>query len=208
MMPEVNQYFDRLLLTRRIFLFDELKPGSSREIIEDLLLLDDMTEGTGNREPISLFINSSGGNVWEAMAIISTIESLKSEVHTYAMGHVGSCATLIFLAGKRRFILPKATLMLHEIEWAHPLPSRVGHALSTIAGVDETYQIIVDFITERTGLRPRKVRRLLRQETWWNAKKAVADHLADQLITSFSIELPKGKSPASPRVGKRQSLKV
>jgi ATP-dependent Clp protease protease subunit len=191
MSPDPNQYFDRLLLSRRIYLFEELKPPAAREIVEDLLLLDDLARETGDNRSVSLLINSPGGNVWNALAIIETMSAITIPVHTLALGHVGSSGTLIFLAGAPRLLLPRSTLMLHEMEWAHPSPSRVDQALATIRGVDEAYRIIVAFVSERTGLPQRRVRRLLRQETWWTAEQAVADGLADRIVSTLPLLPPR-----------------
>ena len=53
---------------------------------------------------IKLRINSYGGSVFAGMAIIDTIRNLRSEVHTYIDGAAASAATIISVAGKKRFI--------------------------------------------------------------------------------------------------------
>jgi len=63
-----------------------------------------------------LSINSDGGVVPEAFAIIDVIEELRSPVHTVGRGDVCSAALLIFMCGTRRRLSRRASVLSHEPE--------------------------------------------------------------------------------------------
>lgn len=67
------------------------------------------------REPITIFINSPGGNVSETFAIVSAIKASKTPVVTVAMGEAMSGGFLILLAGDQRYAQLYSTLMYHDL---------------------------------------------------------------------------------------------
>jgi len=71
--------------------------------------------GTYQRKPIQLYINSYGGYVYDMFALIGAIESSKTEVYTYATGKACSAAFVILLSGKKRFAYKHSSLMYHSI---------------------------------------------------------------------------------------------
>jgi len=65
--------------------------------------------------PIKLFITSNGGLVYQVFSAVDTIKSMKVPVHTYVKGFAASAATLLSLAGKRRFITENSYMLIHEL---------------------------------------------------------------------------------------------
>lgn len=66
------------------------------------------------RKPIWIYIFSYGGNadfMWMFTDIISTSET---PIYTVNIGKCCSAAALIFMAGHKRFMLPAATVLIHE----------------------------------------------------------------------------------------------
>ena len=68
---------DKLLQERIIFINGEINDTSAYDTITKLLYLD-----SENNEKISLYINSPGGSVVEGLAIIDTMNLIKSDVDT------------------------------------------------------------------------------------------------------------------------------
>jgi ATP-dependent Clp protease protease subunit len=67
-------------------------------------------------EPIiHLRINSYGGDVLAGLSTVDTIRSLKSHVYTYVEGAAASAATLITVAGKKRFIGKNSMMLIHQL---------------------------------------------------------------------------------------------
>lgn len=66
------------------------------------------------RKPVRLMIFSYGGDIDYMWSLIDTIETSTTPVLTYDMGVAASAASLIFLAGSKRFMMPRAKLVIHE----------------------------------------------------------------------------------------------
>jgi ATP-dependent Clp protease protease subunit len=99
---------------RDIFVFDRLDNDVTLSTIKRLLKF--------NREdstaPINLYINSSGGNGYNADAIIATIYSITAPVNTICLGHALSGAAEVLAAGTGvRRAYEFATIMVHQTLW-------------------------------------------------------------------------------------------
>lgn len=66
------------------------------------------------RKPIILYINSPGGSVINGYVLVDTILASKTPVYTVNFGECASMGFLIFLAGHKRFSLPRAQYLLHD----------------------------------------------------------------------------------------------
>jgi ATP-dependent Clp protease protease subunit len=65
-------------------------------------------------KPIHFYINSPGGSVSDGLAIYDTMQWVRSEVWTVAMGMAASMGSLLVAAGKRRMSLPHTKFILHQ----------------------------------------------------------------------------------------------
>jgi ATP-dependent Clp protease, protease subunit len=72
-----------------------------------------------NSLPITIKINSSGGDVYEAMAVVGRMKTSPCRVITEGYGHVMSAATLILAAGDKRRMSEFCWLMHHEAWESH-----------------------------------------------------------------------------------------
>lgn len=66
------------------------------------------------RRPIWLYIMSWGGDLSFMNMLIDTMEASETPVYTVNLGMAGSAASLIFLAGKERFMMKNSQLVIHE----------------------------------------------------------------------------------------------
>ena len=66
-------------------------------------------------KPIYLHITSDGGDLFAGISTVDTIRNLKSRVYTYVEGAAASAATIISIAGKKRFIGKNAFMLIHQL---------------------------------------------------------------------------------------------
>lgn len=72
--------------------------------------------GLEENDPVTLVINSSGGNVYSAIAIIDYIRKLNVKVNTICRGRAMSAAALILTCGTgTRAASENSTIMFHEV---------------------------------------------------------------------------------------------
>ena len=103
--------YSRLLKDRIIFLSGEINDDIANTIVSELLYLDSL-----NHNDISLYINSPGGSITSGMAIMDTMNFIKSDVSTICIGLAASMGAFLLSCGKKgkRFILPNAEVMIHQ----------------------------------------------------------------------------------------------
>ena len=103
--------YSRLLKERIIFLSGEITDEIANTIVSELLYLDSV-----NHNDISLYINSPGGSITSGMAIMDTMNYIKSDVSTICIGMAASMAAFLLSCGKKgkRYILPNAEVMIHQ----------------------------------------------------------------------------------------------
>lgn len=99
---------------RRVFLFGRLDNEIAMPVIRKLLKLNDKD----GEKPIDLYINSSGGNGYNADAIIAVMNAISAPVNTTCLGHAlsGACEILAAGSGRRR-AYEFATIMFHQTLW-------------------------------------------------------------------------------------------
>ena len=107
-----DQVFERLLRERIIFLGTQVDDPMANQICAQLLLLD---AEDADRD-ISIYINSPGGSVTAGLAIYDTMQFLKSDVRTVALGLAASMGQFLLCAGTqgKRFALPHARILMHQ----------------------------------------------------------------------------------------------
>ena len=103
-----------LSTARDIFVFGRLENEVALPTIKKLLKFNERDQKT----PINLYINSSGGNGYNADGIIAVMHSIEAKVNTICLGHALSGACEILAAGTgNRSAYEFATLMFHQTLW-------------------------------------------------------------------------------------------
>lgn len=104
--------YSRLLKDRIIMVQGEVEDGMANAIIAQLLFLD----AQDNDKDIFMYINTPGGSVSAGLAIVDTMNFIKSDVQTIVMGVAASMGTIIASSGTKgkRFMLPNAEYMIHQ----------------------------------------------------------------------------------------------
>jgi ATP-dependent protease ClpP protease subunit len=144
---------------RNILLSDEITSSSVEKVINMIFSInydDDQKEEEYRdwvREPIMLFINTNGGNAYDAFALGDVICKSKTPVHTIALGWCMSAGLLIYLFGHKRYMGEHATLMYHDVATvAHGKSEQVKQELSEMKRLaDMMNQLIVN--TSKIGLK-------------------------------------------------------
>lgn len=97
---------------RLVMLHGQINDKSAQEVVNALLFLEYQQPNT----PIRLLINSSGGKVHSAMAIIDMMRHITSPVHTACFGQAESAASVILSAGEKghRCLSSHSRVMLHQ----------------------------------------------------------------------------------------------
>jgi len=105
--------YSRLLKDRIIFLGATIDDGVANTVIAQLLFLENQSK----EKEIKLYVNSPGGSVTAGLAIYDTMQYIKPDVSTICIGMAASMGAIILAAGAKgkRFILPNAEIMIHQV---------------------------------------------------------------------------------------------
>ena len=134
-------------------------------------------------DPINLHINSPGGIVSAGFIGYDTIIEIgkRVAVHTIVEGNCSSAATLLSIAGNKRFITPYSTMLIHE------LSTFIGGKLSELTQ-DYKNSILVENKIEEIYLRHTKLQKeelqdLLKRDVLLGAEDALEKGMVDEIKT-------------------------
>ena len=135
---------------------------------------------------VELHVNSPGGDVFDGLAIYSTLAARPGRVAVVVDGLCASIASVIAMAASpgQLTMAPAAVMMVHEA-WALCCgPEADMRAMADrLAGMSD---IIAGVYAGRTGRPPGAWRDSMRAETWFSADEAVAAGLADRVQPAAS----------------------
>ncbi len=147
---------------------DEITPQLFRE---------ELMDGNGD---IVLYINSPGGDVIAASQIYTMLMEYTGNVTVRIDGMAASAASVIAMAGTTVEMAPTAMLMIHNpstIAWGDH--NDMQKAMDLLAEVKES---IINAYELKTGLSRAKISRLMEEETWMNARKALDLGFIDKIM--------------------------
>jgi ATP-dependent Clp protease protease subunit len=133
-----------------------------------------------------VWINSPGGDVFAAAQIYNMLRDYKGTVTVKIDGLAASAASVIAVAGDEVLVSPVAMMMIHN-----PATIAMGNAQEmekAIGMLNEVKESILNAYEAKTGLNRGKLSRMMDEETWFNAKKAVELGFADKILFSDNVE--------------------
>jgi len=111
---------------RRIFVFGDINAAVAERTVHQLLELAEQDPA----QPIDLLINSTGGDVEAACAIINGMHGIPCRVNTVCMGFAQSAACIILMAGTGvRTAFENSVLLIHRMVWDDPVEDEHGDEL-------------------------------------------------------------------------------
>jgi ATP-dependent Clp protease protease subunit len=174
--------YSRLLKDRIIMLSGEINDDVANSVIAQLLFLD----AQDPEKDIYIYINSPGGSVTAGFAIYDTMNFIKADVQTIAMGMAASMGSFLLTAGNKgkRYALPNAEIMIHQ-----PLGGAQGQATEIeIAArhILKTRSRLNQILSDRTGQPIEVIERDTDRDNYMSAEDAKAYGLIDEIMENSS----------------------
>ena len=147
---------------------DEVTPKAFREELES------------DSGDITVWINSPGGNVFAGAQIYTMLRDYPGKVTVKIDAVAASAASVVAMAGDTVLMSPVAMLFVHD-----PSTIAMGNARDmerAIATLNEVKESIINAYAFKTGLTHNRIAKLMENETWMNAKKAVELGFADEIL--------------------------
>lgn len=173
--------YSRLLKDRIIFLGTDVNEHSANVIVAQLLFL-------ANEDPkkdISLYINSPGGSVYDALAIYDTMQFIGPDVATFGIGVQASAAAFLLSSGTKgkRSALQHATVMIHQ-----PSSGTRGKVTDQEIDLQESLRIkllLESIMAKNTGQKPSKIHEDMERDKWLTAQEALKYGIVDNVIDTL-----------------------
>ena len=170
--------FSLLLKERIVFLGTPIDDHIANLIVAQLLYL----QREDPERDISMYIHSPGGVITAGLAIYDTMQFIKPDVSTIAVGQTASMATVLLCAGAKgkRFALPNATVHMHQaLGGARGQASDIEIAAKEILRNNE---IIRNIIASHTGQPVERVTRDFDRDFYLDAQGAKDYGFVDELL--------------------------
>jgi ATP-dependent Clp protease protease subunit len=183
-----SQVFTRLLKERIILLGSEVKDENANEICAGLLLL----AAEDPDRDIWMYINSPGGSVTAGMAVYDTMQFIKCDIATVAMGLAASMGQFLLSSGTpgKRYALPHARVMMHQ-----PSGGMGGSATDIRIQAEQLLLIkrqLAQLTSEQTGQTVERIEEDADRDRWFTAAEARAYGLVDRVMDRAELSAVAG----------------
>ncbi|MBG9244948.1 ClpP family protease [Corynebacterium belfantii] len=167
---------------RTVTLFGEVTSEQCQSICGQILAMveDDP------QEPITLLIDSPGGNLMAGMMVYDLIKIIDAPVNTVAMGLAASMGQFLLSAGTkgRRWVFPSARIMMHQ-----PSSGIGGSAEDIRIQVEQhrlTRKVFEQEQASNIGQSVETIHNDSERDRWFLAQDAVDYGIADHVLSSWS----------------------
>ncbi|MDE6501298.1 MAG: Clp protease ClpP [Ruminococcus sp.] len=147
---------------------DEITPAMFR---------DELSKVKGN---LTVWLNSPGGDCFSASQIYTMLRNHKGKITVKIDGIAASAASVVAMAGDETLISPTGMIMIHNpmtIAWGNK--SDMEKAINELEEVKES---IINAYVRKTTLSREEISRLMDEETWMNAEKALQLGFVDGIL--------------------------
>jgi len=165
-------------------LMDEISDSTCKDVIQFII-----SKNISKPYPkyLQLIINSGGGDLQAAFAVIDTMKGSAIPVYTVGLGCVASAAIAIFMAGEKgkRVLTPNTSVLSHQYSWG--TYGKEHELLATVKEYELTTKRMINHYKKCTGLTEKKIREFLlpAQDVWLSAVEAKKLGICDSIKTVY-----------------------
>jgi len=178
-----DSIYNRLLKERIIWLGSEVRDENANAISAQMMLL----AAEDPDKDIWLYINSPGGSITAGMAIYDTMQFIKPDVATVAMGMAASMGQFLLSSGTKgkRYITPHARVLMHQ-----PSGGVGGTATDVRIGAQlimHMKKVLAELTSEQTGQPIEKIMKDNDRDNWFTASEALEYGFVDHVVETAAL---------------------
>ncbi|MAZ75493.1 MAG: ATP-dependent Clp protease proteolytic subunit [Deltaproteobacteria bacterium] len=171
----------KMLQTRTIIISQQVNSELTQKVLGQILLL----EQEDPEAPVTVFINSPGGEMFSGYAIFDTLRFISCPITTIVAGFAASMGSILSLAADkgRRFAMPQAKILIHQ-----PLlmgyQGRAADCEIQAREILKTREHLINLYCEYTGRNYDEIKQAIDRDNWFTAEEALDFGLLDRVIQS------------------------
>lgn len=184
-MPNPDEISHYKLEKERKYYLDDIVDGSLMGLHRMILRwnIEDVGKKTEERKPIWIFIMSPGGEGDVMWALLDMIGASKTPIYTVNVGTAASAASLIFIAGHKRFMMPNARVIIHEGS------AQFGGDAVKVMDASESYKKelkrMKNYILKHTSIQSAQLNRKRNNDWELDAQFCIENGVCDKIVESI-----------------------
>lgn len=182
----LNYYKD---LERRLFWLVGQVDTSLYELVQHIINCnyEDRDIPASQRKPIRIIIASPGGSLEVEQTLVAIMEASKTPVWCIAIGMCASAASMIYLAGHKRFATRNASWMFHQ-GGCDNLEGSYQQIMSFMAKYQMDIEEMAEFYKTHTQFPDELIESKLMEGDWYiGIDEAVSNGIVHEVIQDLSV---------------------
>ena len=177
--------YSRLLKDRIIMLTGPVEDNMANSVIAQLLFLD----AQANTKDIYLYVNTPGGSVSAGLAIVDTMNFIKSDVQTIVMGVAASMGTVIASSGAKgkRFMLPNAEYLIHQPMGGAGSGTQQTDMAIVAEHLLRTRNTLEKILAENSGKSVEQIHKDAERDYWMSAQETLEYGFIDEIMENSNL---------------------
>ena len=177
--------YSRLLKDRIIMLTGPVEDNTANSVIAQLLFLD----AQDNTKDIYLYVNTPGGSVSAGLAIVDTMNFIKSDVQTIVMGVAASMGTVIASSGAKgkRFMLPNAEYLIHQPMGGAGSGTQQTDMAIVAEHLLRTRNTLEKILAENSGKSVEQIHKDAERDYWMSAQETLEYGFIDEIMENSNL---------------------
>lgn len=173
--------YSRLLKDRIIFLGTSIDDQVANAVIAQLLFLAKEDE----EKDITIYINCPGGVIYSGLAILDTMDYVKPDIATVAVGTAASFGTVILSSGAKgkRFALPNSMIHIHQPLVSGGIEGQASDIEIEAKEILRLKDLLTGILAKNTGQNYQTVLKDSDRDKHMTAEEALKYGLIDKIIT-------------------------
>lgn len=162
---------------RHVYLRGDVNGSSAKDIASKIDVLNQVGDA-----PITLYITSPGGGVYEGLTLYNAMMASAAPVNTVCDSMAASMAAVLFSAGRQRTAMPDCHWMIHEVGTGGGPGGQTVEHMKFADRIVDVENMLVDILADNSGLTAKEVRQLMEYETFYDSDEIYRLGFADEVL--------------------------
>tara|TARA_Y100000816_G_scaffold291980_1_gene285264 strand:+ start:5568 stop:6365 length:798 start_codon:yes stop_codon:yes gene_type:complete len=173
------------VVRNNIYFYGDVSSQSCEELKNKMIEMDfngklfKIQYGTQS-PPINLHIQSTGGSLMDSLYIVDLIKSLDTPVNTYVDGYAASAASLMSVAGNKRYMTKNSMILIHQLSSGSE--GKYAEMTDNMKNLQQLMAKVKAIYTDYTSIPFAQLDDILKHDLWLDAETCKRYGLVDEII--------------------------